>query len=191
MISKDGEVPQNYGCSSRRQIKLRRIMNRKIGGTVLVIIGVLFILVALFYIVIYGIIGGAMHGMTLAADERREEFIENVIETVGEVTEVSRGSTIVEFMANKEVYRVSINVSAGRYGEGEDIIVYYNESNPYNCDIPDLQEFGESVAEEVNMKFSFVFGTICFVVGFFMINRGSYLLKGQNIKYIGSNKGDF
>ena len=91
-------------------------MNRKIGGTVLVAIGVLIVLVAVFFGGVYGFIGGTMHGITLAADERREEFIENAIETVGEVTEVSKGSTTVAFVANEKTYQVRMNVSISRYG---------------------------------------------------------------------------
>ena len=155
-------------------------MNRKIGGTVLVAIGVLIVLVAVFFGGVYGFIGGTMHGITLAADERREEFIENAIETVGEVTEVSKGSTTVAFVANEKTYQVRMNVSIGRYGEGEDIVVYYNESDPYNCDIPELQEFAEDVMEETYMKFGYGLGAVFLVVGFYIISRGIDLLKEKN-----------
>ncbi len=162
-------------------------MAKKVIGIILIVFGGIFLAMALLYGLVFGGLGTAFHMIS----QNGQDFLNDPTTTtcVGEVVSVGGNSTstIVEYTVDGIVYQVELTMEHYQYPVGTQVTVYYNESDPTECQIPELQEatFGTlgSVFSGVAIACTIVlvvFGAAFLIIGIVLVK--SYKKQTANTK---------
>ena len=179
-------------------------MAKKVIGIILIVFGGIFLAMALLYGLVFGGLGTAFHMIS----QNGQDFLNDPTTTTCVVEVVSVGdssttieytvdnsvsvggnstSTIVEYTVDGIVYQVELTMEHYQYPVGTQVTVYYNESDPTECQIPELQEatFGTlgSVFSGVAIACTIVlvvFGAAFLIIGIVLVK--SYKKQTANTK---------
>lgn len=110
-------------------------MGKKIAGIILTIIGGMLTLMALIYLLVFGLIGA---GMKVAAGSD-DEFLQETttVSCIGEITDTGDGTTI-SYEVDGALYEYHVSVKNSAFSDGTKVTVYYNETDPAACSVPEL-----------------------------------------------------
>lgn len=136
---------------------------KKIGSTVMIIVGSLFLALTVFLGGTFCILGTVL-GTALGQKDKLEDLKQNGAYAVGYVTEVSSDTsyTMVGFFDNDGVwYEVGFNINSSSVREDDSVSVYYNPYNPSDCVVEELASAGKFIGNIfliVGIGFGILFG---------------------------------
>ena len=114
---------------------------KKIGGIILVIFGTIFLVIGLAVGGLFGAMNGAMDEAISELQEEIDEFRENGVTTLGEITDIdSDGMATIEYYCDEDGYwyETYIMVLNDGYQVGSAVEVCYESSDPTNVMVPQL-----------------------------------------------------
>lgn len=149
-------------------------MAKKIIGIILTVLGGLFLLMALLFGLIFGGIGTAMNTDVSSDDSFVLE--PTTRSCSGKVLQAEEGTTVVQYEVDGESYSVALNLYSSSYPAGTEVTVYYNETKPEECSVPEIYDsiFGiiGTIFSGFGIGFLIVFGilgVVFLVVGIILI----------------------
>lgn len=110
-------------------------MAKRVIGIILTVLGSIFLLMALLFGIIFGTIGAGMKYAGGTDDEFLQEDTTMLCD--GEITSVSDGTTIAYEVDGYE-YTWNVSVTNSAYPVGTHVTVYYDETDPTTCSVPEL-----------------------------------------------------
>lgn len=113
-------------------------MAKKVIGIILTIFGGLFLLMALIFGFVFGVIGSAMNEVSGSVEDYSQNL--NYVSCVGEIIEVEDSYTTVQYEADGYLYEAQLNMSSSAFPVGTSVTVYYNKTKPEECSIPEIAE---------------------------------------------------
>lgn len=156
-------------------------MVKRVIGIILTVIGGICIAMALLYGVIFGSIGGAMKYAGGSADEFLQEATTMVCS--GEVIRTDDGTTIAYEVENTR-YEWQVSVTNSNYSVGTDVTVYYDETDPTRCSVPELVQGTYNQLGNVfggigiGLAVAFVIaGVAAVVIGIILIRKSKGIVK--------------
>lgn len=160
-------------------------MYKKVIGIILIIIGGFSLFLALLYGFVFGVLGTGFRLISTAEDDFLNE--PTTVTCTGEVIEVD-DTTTIEYTVDGVTYQADFSmVHAIKYPVGTSITVYYNDTDPTECQVPELKEatFGTlggvfSGVAVVCMILLLVFGAGFLVIGIVLIK--SYKKQMANVQ---------
>lgn len=156
-------------------------MIKRIIGIILTVMGGIFLAMALLYGVIFGSVGGAMKYAGGSADEFLQEATTMVCD--GEVISTDNGTTIA-YEVEDARYEWQVLITNSEYSVGTPVTVYYDETNPMRCSVPELVQGTYNLLGNIfggigiGLAVAFiVLGVAAVVIGIILIRKSKGIVK--------------
>lgn len=151
---------------------------KKVAGILMSVFGGLFLLLAIIFAVVFLAVGGSMGNAKENAERELEEFAGHAMQTYGVITDAD-GSTTVEYYSEVDdsYYEVTFSVSNSAFGEGDSVLIYYDEDNPGSCMAPDLVEGTYETLDNVFSGIGAGLGIVFGIAGLGLLIGGIILIK--------------
>lgn len=158
---------------------------KKIGGIVMTMLGGIFLFIALIFILVFSLVGGAMGDARDQVGEEFEEFSDHAVKTYGEVVKNRNGKTTIEYYSetDESYYQVTFSLSNSAYRSGDSIEVYYDEDDPGTCMVPELYESTYGILDNVFSGIGAGLGISFGVFALGLLIGGIILLKKSKPSY--------
>lgn len=151
-------------------------MAKKVIGIILTVLGGLFLLMAIIFLLVFGGIGTAFLAGSNEVSNSSFMSEATTVSCMGQVVDVNNGQTTIDYTVDGVTYEVSYSITNISYSTGTSVMVYYDQTNPSNCEVPALQADTFGVIGGVFAGFGIVFviafgviGIACLIVGILLI----------------------
>lgn len=147
--------------------------------------GTVFIVIAIIGMLFAGILGGGffiVSSVTNSAGNsehaKNEKLKDEYIKTKGRVSDVYDGKTYIEYEdEDGEEYEISLNVTSSKYNEGTKVTVYYDEFDPYEAIVPEIDEFAYGIVNGTFNVMGIIFVAISGIPAIIFLILGIVLRK--------------
>lgn len=158
---------------------------KKAGGIIMTVFGGIILFIALIFILVFSLVGGAMREVKNQTGDEFEEFRDHAVKTYGEIVDVESGSTTVEYYSETDNswYQVDFSVSNSAYREGDSVALYYDEDDPGTCMAPELYESTYDTLDNVFSGIGAGLGIFFGVIGLGLLIGGIILIKKSKPSY--------
>ena len=152
---------------------------KKIGGIILVIFGTIFLVIGLAVGGLFGAMNGAMDEAISELQEEIDDFRENGVTTLGEITDIDSDSmATIEYYCDEDGYwyETYIMVLDEGYQVGSAVEVCYDSSDPTNVMVPQLYMEAMGVVGDTVPGVGIGVGAVFGVIGAVLLIIGIVLL---------------
>lgn len=111
---------------------------KKTFGIILTVLGGIALLLSLLFGLIFGGVGVAMNGASDTAGDYSADS--NTMSCTGIIVDVEDSKTSVQYEVDGDLYVVELNMATSAYPVGTYVTVYYNQTKPEECSIPEIAE---------------------------------------------------